>query len=702
MLKKYITPLVLLSTFACSAELKNEKFQVLAKNIDSKDNIMTAKGDVLIFSPTYYLSADKIVYNKEKETFELFDNVLILKDNNIQTQSDYALVNLKNNDYTQNPVLFFEKENNLWMNSKTTSKTNNIIDLEESIISSCDCIDPAWSIRVSSASYDTEDKWLNTFNTRLYIKDVPVFYTPYFGFPTDKTRRTGLLTPTIGYSGSEGVHYSQPIYYAPSDDFDLEFVPQVRTIRGSGAYTYLRYADSPYSILKLQTGFFKENEDYFIENKLKNQKHYGWDIDYERTKLFSNSETQDGLYASIKWLNDIEYRTLEKDDTTLSTEKLVESKINYFYNTSKYYTGVYGKFYIDTAKDSNDTTLQELPKVQFHKYNEKLFLDKLLYSVDTNVTNYTRNEGINANIYEASLPISYSKYFFNDYINLKIKNRTIINKYNYSNTDKNFEDGTLVQNESSVSISSDLIKEFEDYLHTVNLDITYTHPTNLKKDGDLYKLTNNDSDLSVFPVAQGKKNINLSLNESLYRKEDSKQLVNHKLSQSILYNDQDEAKLQNLENYLKVYFENTTISNKITYNIQDKQFIENTADFNYKYEDLSLVLGYYKSKDTPNSGKEDLESYRVTASYDLSRDYKIGYYQNYNMLEHIRNKQAFTFTIDDRCWNLEMKYEKEVIPSTTANLEANNQRIVFFTLTLKPLGAIKQKYKLKDKNDESR
>lgn len=702
MLKKYITPLVLLSTLAYSAELKNEKFQILAKDINSKDNIMTAKGDVVIFSPSYYLSAQRVVYNKENETFELFDNVLVLRDNNIQTQSDYAFIDLKDNSYNQSPVLFFEKQNNLWMNSKKSSKNKNIIDLESSIISSCDCIDPAWSIKVSSASYDTEDKWLNTFNTRLYIKNVPVFYSPYFGFPTDRTRRTGLLTPTVGYSSSEGIHYSQPIYYAPSADFDLEFIPQFRSIRGNGAYTYLRYADSPYSSLKLQTGIFKEEDNYFKENDLKNQKHYGWDIDYERTKLFSDENSQDGFYASIKWLNDIEYRTLEKDDTTLSTEKLVESKINYFYNTSKYYTGVYGKFYIDTEKDSNDKTLQELPKVQFHKYNEKLLIDKLLYSVDTNVTNYSRKEDINASIYELSLPISYSKYFFNDYLNLKIKNKTILNKYNYTNTDKNFEDGTLVQNETSISLSTDLIKEFEDYLHTVNLDVTYTKPSNIKEDGDLYKVTNDDSDLSVFPIAQSKKNINISLNESFYDKRSSKQIINHKLSQSILYNDKDEATLHNLENYLKLYFDNTTISNKITYNIEDKQFIENTADFAYKYEDLSFELGYYKSKNTTNSDKEDLESYRVTASYDLSRDYKIGYHQNYNMLEHVKNKQAFTFTIDDRCWNLEMKYEKEVIPSTTATIEANNQRIVFFTLTLKPLGAIKQKYNLKDDNDESR
>ena len=35
---------------------------------------------------TYYLSANKIIFNKENETFELFGNVLIIKDNKLNTK----------------------------------------------------------------------------------------------------------------------------------------------------------------------------------------------------------------------------------------------------------------------------------------------------------------------------------------------------------------------------------------------------------------------------------------------------------------------------------------------------------------------------------------------------------------------------------------------------------------------------------------
>ncbi|MAC84929.1 MAG: organic solvent tolerance protein [Arcobacter sp.] len=698
MLKNYLASLLVLASFSFSEELKNEKFQLISESINTEGNIVTAVGNVVVFSPTYYLSASKIVYNKDKETFELFDNVLILKDNSIQTQSDYALINLKNDSYSQTPVLLFDKKSNLWVNSKKSTKDNTNIELDSSIISSCDCVDPAWSIKVSSASYDTEDKWMHTYNPRLYFRNVPVFYSPYLGFPTDTTRRTGVLPPTIGYSSSEGFSYSQSIFIAPKANYDLEIIPQVRSERGFGAYSYFRYADSPHSLLKLNAGFFREQESYKEENDLDNQKHYGWSIDYERTKLFSSGNHQDGLYASINWLNDIEYETLEDDDT--SSDEKVESKINYFYNTPKYYGGIYGRHYIDTSLDSNDTTLQELPQLQFHKYNNELFgLNKVLYSLDTKYRRYTRVEGVGANYYELSLPINYSKYFLDDYLYFNIQNKTTLSKYKYTNNTSNYEDGTLIQNEVSVSVGTDLIKPYEEYLHTVNLEAEYTHPENIKEDGALYGISGNDyeeeDDLSSFTNSTNNKNIKLSLNQSLYNNDSLKQIVNHKLTQSILYNSVDEPKLQNTENYIKLNYNNGSISNRLTYNVQDKQFIENTISGTYKLKDISLTAGYYKSKDTDNSGKEDLESYNVKAEYQFAKDYKFSYYENYNILEKIKSKQGINLNINDKCWNFDIKYERERVASSSDTTDVD-QEVVYLNLTLKPLGGIKQEYEIEN------
>ncbi|MCT7482955.1 LPS-assembly protein LptD [Aliarcobacter cryaerophilus] len=693
---------------ANAEELNIEKLQLVAKDVDTKNNIITAVGDVVAYSPTYYLSSDKMVYDKDREILELFDNVLIIKDNKIQTQSNYAYVDMKNDIINQDPVFLMDNSSNIWSNSKEANKDKDLITLENSILSSCDCIDPIWSIRSSSSDYDTEAMWMNTYNPRLYIKNVPVFYLPYFGFPTDTTRRTGLLLPTIGYSSSEGFLYSQPIFIAPADNYDIELIPQIRTQRGYGSYANFRYADSPDSMLNLKTGYFKEFNNYRREEKLENSEHYGLDIDYERKNIFSTKkEHQDGVFTSVRYLNDIEYIILKEDDGNLGTDKKVESKVNYFYNTPEYYGGVYGKYYIDASKKSNANTLQELPQVQFHSYNKELFLENLIYSIDTKAQNFTRKEGLNAKIYDITVPISYTKNILDDYMYLGVENRTILTQYDYSNSLYNnlrYEDGTLIQNRTSFIVGTDLIKPYSDYIHTLNLNASYDIPENLRKDGDLYNITVKENqplkydELSVFPTLQEQKTIKLSLNQSIYDKENLKQFINHKMSQSILYNSVDEPKFQDLDNYVKINHDYGSLSGKVVYNMDDNKVVEGSFDNSLSYEDLTFSAGYYYSKKTNNefNTRDDLESYRLSTSYKLAKDYSIKYYENYDLQQKTRNRQGIGLNIDDSCWNLDLLLEKEITPrsryvQSTRSYDSYEQTIVYAVLMLKPIGGIRQK-----------
>ncbi|MGJ0376321.1 LPS-assembly protein LptD [Aliarcobacter cryaerophilus] len=694
-------------------ELNTEKLQLVAKDVDTKNNIITATGDVVAYSPTYYLSSDKMIYDKDKEILELFDNVLIIKDNKIQTQSNYAFVDMKNDIINQDPVFLMDNTSNIWSNSKEANKDKDVITLENSILSSCDCIDPIWSIRSSSSDYDTEAMWMNTYNPRLYVKNVPVFYLPYFGFPTDTTRRTGLLLPTMGYSSSEGFLYSQPIFIAPADDYDIELIPQIRTQRGYGSYANFRYADSPDSMLNVKTGYFKEFDNYRKEEKLENSEHYGLDIDYERKNIFATKkEHQDGVFTSIRYLNDIEYITLKEEDDNLWTDKKVESKINYFYNTPEYYGGVYGKYYVDASRKTNDNTLQELPQIQLHSYNKELFLENLIYSIDTKAQNFTRKEGLNAKIYDINVPISYTKNILDDYMYVGVENRTILTQYDYSNSLYNnlrYEDGTLIQNRTSFIVGTDLLKPYSDYIHTLNLNASYDIPENLRKDGDLYNITVKENqplkynELSVFPTLQEQKTIKLSLNQSIYDKDNLKQFINHKMSQSILYNSFDEPKFQDLDNYVKINHDYGSLSGKVVYNMDDNKVVEGSFDNSLSYENLTFSAGYYYTKKTNNefNTRDDLESYRLSTSYKLAKDYSIKYYENYDLQEKTRNRQGIGLNIDDSCWNLDLLLEKEITPrsryvESTRSYDSHEQTIVYAVLMLKPIGGIRQKSIVKD------
>ncbi len=690
MFKKFLITAILI----VSLHAQVDKFQVIADSVSSKDDIITALGNVVVFSSNYYITAQKVIYNKKDGTFELFDDVVILKDNNIETKSNYAFLNVNNDDLYQKPSMFFDNLNKIWINSKDSKRDSDKIFLDKSIISSCNCVDPDWSIRVGSADYDVKDKWINSYHTRLYVKDMPILYTPYLGFSTDNTRKTGLLIPTIGYSKKEGFLFSQPIFIAPAKNYDFEIIPQLMAKRGFGIYAYYRYADSKDSMLKISMGNFKEKKKYQIENNLRNDNHYGLNIDYKKFNLFTNKQKDktDGLYIDINYLNDVEYKTLEDDKYKKSVENKIESRVNYIYDTSRYFLGSYFRYYIDTTKESNASTLQELPKIQGHIYSNPLFLEKLLYSTDVKYTNHTRSNGLKVNQYEINLPLSYSFSLFDDYLALTARQEFLLNKYDYRNSPIPLENGLYSETNSMIGFNTDLIKSYTNYIHALNFGMDYVHNKKIKEEGSL----NSNAILSPFPVTKTKDSINFKLNHSFYNK-NKKQIFNHKLKQSILYDDgENKFKFQNLENEIIYNYILGSLKNRIVYNFQDDEFIENSSSFDLTYEKFYLRLAYYDSKNTPNSSKENLESYSVDAKYKFNDEYTLGYSEKYNLEKDIRTNQALTLSIFDKCWDLELKYEKEIEPASTIDGDPIKQNIIYFQLFLKPLGGVVQEYKVNE------
>lgn len=688
-----IPPLLLLALVSLHAQ-ENEKYQINAKNLVTKNNIVTATGDVVIFSKSYFMTARKAVYDKDNNTFEFFDDVVILKNNILQAQSNYAFVNMDNETMIQNPTFLLDKPSNLWINSKSSERKANIVDLETSILSSCDCENPFWSMKFSSGDYDIDDQWVNTFNTRLYIKDVPLFYTPYFGFSTNTTRRTGLLYPSIGYSGTEGFRYSQPVYFAPADNYDIELVPQIRANRGEGIHGYYRYADSPYSMLRVESGIFTEHSEYYKAEELKNKKHFGWALDYERTNVISEiEEHQDGLYLNTNWLNDVDYSAIKSSRFGINDTRRVESKMNYFYKTPEYYGGSYLRYYLDTSLDSNDTVIQQLPQVQLHQFSKPIFFDKLLYSTDLRYTNYSRQVGLNVQQYDLNVPIYYGFSLFDDYLRVTLKEEILASRLEYSQGVSEYNNGTFMQNRHIIEVGTDLLRPYDDYLHTVNFSTELALPNTVSTKGDLYKLTNNNTELEPFPITEDQKTLTFGLNHSLYDRDNLKQIVNHKLKQAILYDDYDNSSLGDLENEVTFNYILGTIYNRLKYSHQDNTLIESSSGYSLTYNWFTFRANHYMSKDTPNSGKEELESYMLATSARFARDYWVTYQVNYNLIDDIKSREAIVWTTNDKCWRLNVSLEKEYASTSTIyGNRLKDQDVVYVELILKPIGGIKQSY----------
>ncbi len=691
MLKKiFFTSLALVSLNA------QEKYQINAINLDTKDDVIIANDDVVIFSKTYYMTANKVIYNKAENTFELFDDVTILKDNQLQLQSDYAFVDMDDESIIQKPSFLVEKPTNLWIDTDSTTKSENEVILDRAIVSSCNCEDPFWSIQFSEANYDVEDQWLDMFNTRLYIKNIPVFYTPYFGFSTNTNRRTGLLYPTLGQSKDEGFLYSQPIFIAPSHNYDIELVPEIRTSRGVGLVSYFRYADSKYSMLKVESGIFAENNDYADENNLRNNKHYGFTVDYRRTKLFAKKENhQDGLFLNANWLNDVDYSEVYDSRFGENDTRTVESILNYFYSTPEYYFGTYLRYYLDTSLESNDTTIQQLPQVQLHQFTKPFIFDNLLYSTDLQYTNYSRQTGLNVQEYNLNLPIQYGFSLFDDFLYVTVKEEFALSRLEYEKGLRSYNDGTFLQNRHIVEVGTDLLKPYENYLHTLNLSSTLSIPNTIHEDGDLFSVNTQANELSTFPIVEDDKSLSFALNHSLYDRENLRQIINHKVSQKIVYNDGINSELGDFENEITLNYGLGRFYSRIIYNHQDETLTETSSSFDLSYNWFGINANHYKSKKTQFSGKDDLESYSVAATTRFSKDYWLTYQLNYNLEEDIKSREAIILTIDDDCWRFNISFQQEQeTTNTTSGIQRRNQDVFYLELELKPLGGIQEAFNI--------
>ena len=180
----------------------NFHYDINLKTIDAKNNVkyIDKDGNLLNFSSLkYYEELEKGIGQDlrakltDKSTMEgaeaEFDNKL------------GTVTLLKKNSYTP------------CENKENSTKT---------ILEIC----PDWSIDTTKTTHDKNEKMVYHRNAVLKIKNIPVFYTPYFSHPDPSVKRkSGFLPPSVKNFTDLGQTIKTPYFWAISDNKDLTFTP---------------------------------------------------------------------------------------------------------------------------------------------------------------------------------------------------------------------------------------------------------------------------------------------------------------------------------------------------------------------------------------------------------------------------------------------------------------------------------------------
>ena len=700
-----------------------DQVEFYAKNLSQTGTTVTAEGDVLVIYQDAYITADKASYDKNSTTLELFGNVVTLKGSEYQLMGDHIKVNMKTKSREISPFFMLEKESKLWISAQKTSTCEDVFEIEGGLISGCNPDNPMWEIYFSSSDYNETTKWVNLYNARFHIGGIPILYLPYFGYSMDKTRRTGLLMPSFGLSGGEGVYYEQPLYIVVGDRVDIELRPQMRSLRGKGLYGTLRFADSPDSKGSLTLGYFDEKESYVNENNLQNDRHYGFNFNYENSNVLQNWlgvdwKGQSGFYSDIQWMNDIDYLNLSTNDTISTvTSNQVYSRINLFYNEDDNYYGAYAKHYLDLNPqdpDKRKATIQKAPILQYHHYLDAFIDQHLFYTLNMNANNYLRKEGKEGEELEVNLPIALQASLFDEYLNVAYKGKLYGRIIDFRGqpdltvNDDIYEQGSYGSITHEVSAGTYVTKGYSENSHTMGLNATYTKFGTDKRTGYYQNVENNCStnnptnlDCEFYTLNSVADNVNLQFTQYIFD-DTGREIIYHRLSQPYIVEStyEEDIGFGEFENEFrwnitkKISFYDNTF-----YNFQRKEWVKTLNTFRYKGKTFNIGLSYlYENKGYKNKLEPYTNYVNADASYRYDRHYKYFTRYAFDVENSIKKYAEVGFLYSKRCWDFGLRYVENNRPVLLNGGITSSvyDKYVYFTIALKPLGGSEVNYRMTD------
>ena len=685
--------------------LADDKVEIYASSMQTQDNVVTIKNGVTVVYKNYFLTADRALYNRESGDLELFENVKVNEGTHYKVLGKYAKLNIAKKEKLFQPFYMLEKTSKVWLSADKGEAIQEEIEITRGVLSGCNPEDPLWTIEFSSSNYNTDSKWMNLYNARLYISDVPVIYTPYFGYSLDTTRRTGLLMPSFGFSEIEGIYYEQPLFIAEYDWWDLELKPQMRSSRGEGIYETFRFVDGKNSKGEFTSGYFKEKSEYFVENNLQNDSHYGFNFKYDNNDfidqwLGTNLDGQSGLYIDINHMNDVDYINLSSNNTEdQATATQVLSRINMFYNTENHYLGAYFKYYQDLTQTTNDSTPQKLPTFQYHYYLDTFLKDHLIYSLDVQSNNIVREVDVNALQTDINLPVALQTALFDEYLNLSYRANLYMQHSKFSGEQENpvaglkYRDGYYARNYHTLSASTQLTRAYEDVSHVVGMGLSYNRSGTDSKSGFYEDFADANESLQdeyqFYQVSDIQDELQLDFIQYLYDSS-AKQILFHRMAQKLSYTE-TEDKLGELENELDYSItDEIHFYNNMFYNYDRGLFSKVFNQFSLKSSQFTVALSHLY-KDSFEESTADVPRYTSyltsSANYIYNKHYSLNAIYNYDLDTQEKKNMSIGFMYKKRCWDFGIRYSENNRPVLTNNGGASSvyDKYIYLTIVLKPL-----------------
>ena len=120
-------------------------------------------------------------------------------------------------------------------------RQQGLLELNDVSYTACPPGNEDWLLSADEISLNQRTQIGTGRGVRLDFKGVPVLYTPWISFPVGDQRKTGVLFPTIGNSGSSGTMLAVPYYWNLAPNRDVTLMTRYYSSRGLRLDPEFRY-----------------------------------------------------------------------------------------------------------------------------------------------------------------------------------------------------------------------------------------------------------------------------------------------------------------------------------------------------------------------------------------------------------------------------------------------------------------------------
>ncbi|MDM1271517.1 LPS-assembly protein LptD [Acinetobacter indicus] len=259
------------------------------------------EGNVVIDQQGRQIRADKITID-QTQTYASAEGRVQMAQAGLLAQSDQINYNLKTQQGDlHNSFYIAEEQHAHGMAEKIARTSTNTLVLNNATYSTCPPEQaPTWKIQADEVKLNQETGRGETRGTKLYVKDVPVLAVPYFNFPIDDRRTTGILTPSFGFTNDGGVELAVPVYLNLAPNYDATVTPRYIGDRGPMLEGEFRYLTENFGQGQIWGGYLASDNKYNDEDRKDFHFLHKWQINEQfNTNLEYNYASDKDYFADL-------------------------------------------------------------------------------------------------------------------------------------------------------------------------------------------------------------------------------------------------------------------------------------------------------------------------------------------------------------------------------------------------------------------